>query len=95
MMVMYVARRLMGANMARKMEEAASWERTKGGLIKGELRGERNSERGEELEGLEGSWGIGMIKKVGYSGRREVGEVEKGGGGMKEGAKRIGGVKKW
>ena len=53
-MVMYVAKRSMGANMERNGGGRLVG-RTKGGLIKEELRGGRNGEGGEGLEGLEGS----------------------------------------
>ena len=62
LMAVYVAKRSMGANMACNGGGRLVG-KTKGGLIKGELRGGRNSRRGEGLEGLEGSWGRGMMKK--------------------------------
>ena len=53
LMVVCAAKRLMATNMARS---GGGWlvAKTKGGLIKGGLRGGRNGGRGEELEGLEG-----------------------------------------
>lgn len=45
-MVMYVAKRSMGANMERNGGGRLVGKQ-KGGLIKGELRGGRNSDRGE------------------------------------------------
>ena len=53
LMVVCAAKRLMATNMARSGGGRLVG-KTQGGLIKGELRGGRNSRRGEELEGLEG-----------------------------------------
>ena len=62
-MAVYVAKRLMATNMAHSGGGRLVG-KTKGGLIKGELRGGRNSGRGEELEGVRG-WLGGMMKKWG------------------------------
>ena len=53
LMAVCATKRSMEANMARSGGGRLVG-KTKGGLIKGGLRGERNGRRGEELEGLEG-----------------------------------------
>ena len=60
LMAVCVAKRLMATNIACSGGGRLVG-RTKGRLIKGELRGGRNSGRGEELEGVRG-WLGGMMK---------------------------------